>query len=295
MKKFLAILFTVIITAVSLTACSAKAQYSGIERKAKNSVTAVTFNCAAPWGSLLDGTQSSARVKRFAAYMNAVNPDFIGTQEMNSKWLSKLGELMPNYESYGVARGGDDSEKTSEMNAVFWLKDKYTLVDNGTFWLSETPEKESRYEGAGCNRICTWVLLKSNETNEQYLYMNTHLDNVSEEAQGFGAKIILEEEQKLTAQYPDAAVILSGDFNQIRGMSAHSEVSAVLNDSLAAADESEIKGTYQEWGEQENAEPIDFIFSSDTLKAVEYQQLDDISNGYVSDHYGVYVEFSAVK
>lgn len=293
MKKFLVLLLTVILTAVSLTACSAQAQYSTIERKAQNSVTAVTFNCAAPWGSLLDGTQSSARVKKFAAYMNAVNPDFIGTQEMNSKWLSKLSEIMPNYESYGVARGGDDSEKTSEMNAVFWLKEKYTLVDNGTFWLSETPEKESRYEGAGCNRICTWVLLKNNETNEQFLYMNTHLDNVSEEAQGFGAKVILNEEQKLTAQYPEAAVILSGDFNQTRGMSAHSEVSAVLNDSLAAADESEIKGTYQEWGEQENAEPIDFIFSSDALTAVEYQQLDDISNGYVSDHYGVYVEFAA--
>lgn len=294
MKKFLAVFLTVIITALSLSACSAEAIYTSIERKDQNSVSAVTFNCAAPWGSLLDGTQSSARVKKFAAYMNTVNPDFIGTQEMNSNWLTKLGELMPNYESYGVARGGDDSEKTSEMNAVFWLKDKYTLINKGTFWLSETPDKESRYEGAGCNRICTWVLLESNETNSQYLYMNTHLDNVSEEAQGFGAKVILNEEQKLTAQYPDASVILSGDFNQTRGMSAHNEISQVLNDSLSAADESEIKGTYQEWGEQNNSEPIDFIFYSDTLAAVEYQVLDDISNGYVSDHYGVYTEFAAV-
>lgn len=293
MKKFLAVFLTVIITAFSLSACSNEAIYTSIERKEQNSVTAVTFNCAAPWGSLLDGTQSSARVKKFAAYMNTVNPDFIGTQEMNSNWLSKLSELMPKYESYGVARGGDDSEKTSEMNAVFWLKDKYTLIDNGTFWLSETPDKESRYEGAGCNRICSWVLLKNNETNKQYLYMNTHLDNVSEEAQGFGAKVILSKEQKLAEQYPDAAVILSGDFNQTRGMSAHSEVSAVLNDSLASANENEIKGTYQEWGDQDNAEPIDFIFSSDTITAVDYQVLDDISNGYVSDHYGVYAEFTA--
>lgn len=292
MKKFLAVFLTVIITAFSLSACSNEAIYTSIERKEQNSVTAVTFNCAAPWGSLLDGTQSSARVKKFAAYMNTVNPDFIGTQEMNSNWLSKLSKLIPKYESYGVARGGDDSEKTSEMNAVFWLKDKYTLIDNGTYWLSETPDKESRYEGAGCNRICSWVLLKNNETNKQYLYMNTHLDNVSEEAQGFGAKVILSKEQKLAEQYPDAAVILSGDFNQTRGMSAHSEVSAVLNDSLAAANENEIKGTYQEWGEQDNAEPIDFIFSSDAITAVDYQVLDDISNGYVSDHYGVYAEFA---
>ena len=291
MKKFLAVFLTIVLTALSFTACTAAPEYRKIERTAENSVAAVTFNCAAPWGSLIDGTQSSSRVKRFAAYMNAVLPDFIGTQEMNSEWLEKLGELMPDYESYGVIRGGDDNEKKSEMNAVFWLKDKYTLVDSGTFWLSETPEKESRYSGAGCNRICTWVLLQNNNTAEQYLHMNTHLDNVSEEAQEYGANVILTEERKLTAEYPDAAVILTGDFNQTRAMSAHNAVSAVLNDSLSAADSSDIKGTYQEWGEQENAEPIDFIFSSDALNAVNYCVLDDISNGYVSDHYGVYTEF----
>ena len=89
-------------------------------------------------------------------------------------------------------------------------------------------------------------------------------------------------------------MILTGDFNQTRGMRAHSAVSAVLNDSLTAAESGEIKGTYQEWGEQENAEPIDFIFSSGDLTAVNYEVLDDLSNGYVSDHYGVYTEFVTV-
>lgn len=292
MKRFLAVFLTIILTALLFSSCSSAPEYSGIERTAENSVSTVTFNCAAPWGSITNGTQSSARVKRFAAYMNAVLPDFIGTQEMNADWLGKLGELMPDYESYGVARGGDENEKKSEMNAVFWLKNKYTLIDSGTFWLSETPEKESRYSGAGCNRICTWVLLQNNDTAKQYLHMNTHLDNVSDEAQEYGANVILTEEQKLTAQYPDASVILTGDFNQTRDMSAHSAVSEVLNDTLSTADSSEIKGTYQEWGKQDNTEPIDFIFCSDKLNAVNYQVLDDISNGYVSDHYGVYTELT---
>lgn len=291
MKKFTAVLLSVIMIALAFTACSQDAKYTFTQRTAQNGVAAVTFNCAAPWGSLLDGTQSSARVKRFAAYMNAVSPDFIGTQEMNADWLEKLGELMPDYDAYGVARGGDENEKQSEMNAVFWLKDKYNRIDSGTFWLSETPDEESRYAGAGCNRICTWVLLEDKNSAAQYLFMNTHLDNVSEEAQEYGANVILERMNALTAQHPGAAVILTGDFNQTRGMRAHSAVSAVLNDSLSAAENGEIKGTYQEWGEQDNTEPIDFIFSSNDLPAVEYQVLDDISNGYISDHYGVYTEF----
>lgn len=292
MKRLIAIWISAAVILLSFSGCAQNAEYAGMERTSENSVAAVSFNCAAPWGSIINGTSSSARVKRFAAYMNAVRPDFIGTQEMNSAWLEKLGTLMTDYDAYGVKRGGDDGEKKSEMNAVFWLKDKYTSLDQGTFWLSETPQEESRYAGAGCNRICTWVLLANKESGVQYLHMNTHLDNVSEEAQSFGAQIILSQMETLTERYPQASVILTGDFNETRGMTAYNNVAAVLTDSLSAANSDEITGTYQDWGDQENAEPIDFIFSSSSLQPVKYAVLDDISNGYVSDHYGVYTEFA---
>lgn len=295
MKKLTAILIAAAALVLSLTGCSQQAEYAAVERAAENSVCAVSFNCAAPWGSFIDGTSSSARVKKFAQYINTVKPDFIGTQEMNSDWLEKLSGLMDGYASYGVKRGGDDSEKKSEMNAVFWLKDKYTEQDKGTFWLSPTPDEESRYEGAGCNRICTWALLADNETGAQYLFMNTHLDNVSEEAQEFGAGVILTYAQELREKYPLAEVVLTGDFNETRGMSAYNDIAAVFDDSLAAADENEITGTYHDWGNQENDEPIDFIFSSSALKCVQYKILNDSSNGWVSDHYGVFAEFSSAQ
>ena len=45
--------------------------------------------------------------------------------------------------------------------------------------------------------------------------------------------------------------------------------------------------TYQEWGYRSTGnEPIDFIFTDG--KAVDYTVLNDLNNGYVSDHYGVY-------
>lgn len=52
----------------------------------EGSVTAVTFNRAAPWGSLLDNTWSYARMQRFAHCMNTIQPDIIGTQELNQAW-----------------------------------------------------------------------------------------------------------------------------------------------------------------------------------------------------------------
>lgn len=102
-KKILSVFISAILISTVLTACtSEKGGYSTIDKTNANSITTVSFNCAAPWGNVLKGTGSGTRVKKFADYMNTVKPDTIGTQEMNSKWLSKLETLMSDYESYGV-------------------------------------------------------------------------------------------------------------------------------------------------------------------------------------------------
>lgn len=109
-----------------------------------------------------------------------------------------------------------------------------TAVDKGTFWLSETPDTQSKYDGAGCNRICTWVLLRETETGKLLLHMNTHLDNASSEAANFGARLIMQRMQALSEKYPQAQIVLTGDFNQNRGMAAYNAVAAELSDTLSA-------------------------------------------------------------
>ncbi|MCD7871939.1 MAG: endonuclease/exonuclease/phosphatase family protein [Clostridiales bacterium] len=288
MRKIFALAVSVIFILSLLSGC-AKTEYAAVVKKDSSAVSAVTFNCAAPWGNAFKGTSSSARVKKFAAYMNAVKPDIIGTQEMNSKWLDKLGSLMNDYDSYGVKRGGDDNENKSEMNAVFWLKDKYEAIEKGTFWLSETPDEESRYDGAGCNRVCTWVILKNKESGKQFLHMNTHLDNASEEAADFGAGIIMQRMQDISLKYNVASVVLTGDFNETPGMEAYNTAATYLKDSMSGFEQNE-KGTYQDWGNQQNEQPIDFIFVSKSTEILTYEVLDNLSNGYISDHFGVYSE-----
>jgi endonuclease/exonuclease/phosphatase family metal-dependent hydrolase len=185
------------------------------------------------------------------------------------------------------------------MNAIFWLKDKYSLVEEDTFWLSDTPDIESRYtyvddEGeeqeAGCNRICTYAVLKNNETGEIVIHMNTHLDNSSVNAANFGAQIIIEKLEVFRAQYgSDVNVILTGDFNETIGDEAYLTVACSMKDST---DQSKTVATYQDWGYTSTGNmPIDFVFSS-TDKTSNYTILNDISNGYVSDHYGVYTQLT---
>ncbi|MBR4241675.1 MAG: hypothetical protein IKI34_00865 [Eubacterium sp.] len=263
--------------------------------KESNALRVVSFNLASPWGTSIDGTGSEERVIRFADYMKAASPDLIGTQELNSKWLEKLSKLLPEYESYAVKRGGDSDENTSEMNGIFWNKKIFTAVETKTFWLSKTPEKESRFtftdengetKEAGCNRICTYAILKDNG-NKKYAFLNTHLDNSSEEAMNFGAELISKEIDEITAKYKNIRVILTGDFNQTSNGKAYKTISEKLINSQLI--NNELKATYQEWGYRDTGNlPIDFIFISENNKIKGCGYLDDLSEGYISDHYGIY-------
>ncbi|MCM1114933.1 MAG: hypothetical protein NC397_05495 [Clostridium sp.] len=282
MKKFLSFALSLLLIVSQFAGCSKSAEYT-FSPKNQGDLTIVSFNVAAPWGNLLDGTGSGARAKRFAAYMNAVKPDSIGTQEMNSSWMRKLAALMPDYDSYGVVRGGDDNEKKSEMNSIFWLKDKYDCIEKNTFWLSATPDEESRYDGAGCNRVCSYVILKNKDTGKEYIHMNTHLDNASEEARMFGAQVIVDKINAFKDMYDDMLIVLSGDFNETMADDACKLIDSVMNTEYLS------QNTYHQWGEISQGEPIDYIFVGGAGKdnIADTMILDDISNGYVSDHYGV--------
>ncbi|MGN0521950.1 MAG: endonuclease/exonuclease/phosphatase family protein [Eubacterium sp.] len=290
MKKFLSIVLSVLVVISLFSGCSKK-EYTFENTAKEGEISVVSFNCAAPWGNVLKGTSSSKRVKRFAAYMNAVKPDSIGTQEMNQEWVDSLAEIMSDYDCYAVARGGDDNEKKSEMNAIFWNKEKFSCIASNTFWLTETPDEESKYDGAGCNRICSYVVLQNNSTGEKYIHMNTHLDNASAEAREFGAKLIMQklEEFQSLSDFNVMPVVLTGDFNDTAQSEPYNIITKTLKDCSSASNE-KASATYTDWGKATDGEPIDFIFSSND--AVSYAVLNDISNGYISDHYGI---FSIIK
>ncbi len=306
MKKIFAVLMSIALVAISMSACSSteKIDFENIDYSNTitdtGSVDIITFNVAAPWGNAFKGTSSSKRVERFAKIVKFTQPDSVGTQEMNSKWVEKLAEILPEYACYGVERGGDSSKKKSEMNAIFYLKDKYDLIDSGTFWLSETPEKESRYEGAGCNRICSWVVLENKISKKQYIHLNTHLDNASEDAQNYGANVIVEQLKEIQKKYNYIPVFITGDFNQDESGNAVKTILDAGFSNSADFDNAKAVGTYHDWGkitdeERAKQKAIDFVFVSkkSTNGVTAYRVVDSmIDDKYISDHFGVWASFS---
>lgn len=262
------------------------------ERISNNeSLLVASYNTAAPWGNLIDGTYTTRRAHLFAQQINNVLPDVLGVQELNSFWQEDLKELLPQYAYYGVKRGGDDKEKNAEINGIYYLKDKFELLESDTFWISLTPETESRFEGAGCHRICSYVVLKNKITGYNFAILNTHLDNVSFEAQNLGGTLIAEKSEELKNKYDGLSIVITGDFNQyadgpaVQVLTEKGFVNAcdVVNDKNTL--------TYHGWGMFDYLGPIDFIFADETLKIKNYKVHEEKQdNSYVSDHFMITAE-----
>ncbi len=149
------------------------------------------------------------RKGRVANLVNYYEADFIGMQEVLHHQLVYLKENLNGYDYIGVGR--DDGKEAGEYSCIFYKKDRYTVVQQSTFWLSPTPDVPSKGWDAALNRVCTYGLFLNNKTNQYVWVFNTHFDHMGKEARLESAKLIVKKIREINTQrYP---VIVSGDFN----------------------------------------------------------------------------------
>ncbi|MDR2086611.1 MAG: endonuclease/exonuclease/phosphatase family protein [Dysgonamonadaceae bacterium] len=134
--------------------------------------------------------------------------DILGTQETEPDQQNDLKTRLTEYATVGVGNGGS----SNEHNSIFYRADRFTLIDSGTFWLSETPGTPgSKFPEPSYVRIATWAKLQDKTTERQLFAINTHLDipgrDVAQEKQ---VKVLMEQIQALHGDLP---VVLTGDFN----------------------------------------------------------------------------------
>lgn len=100
--------------------------------------------------------------------------DVFGVQEARYPQIADMLERMPEYAYIGVGR--DDGEQKGEHCAIFYQKKKFKVLEQGNFWLSETPDVPSKGWGAKYYRICTWGLFQNKKTKETFYFINTHVN-----------------------------------------------------------------------------------------------------------------------
>ena len=211
-------------------------------------------------------------------------PDSVGFQECEGTWYLTLKTYLPDYTIVGVGRL-TGIKLLGESTAIMFRKDKYKLIDSGTLWLSETPDKVSKGWDSKYYRTCTWVVLENKETGEQYAHINTHLDNSGAQARTNGLELVL----KKAASF-DMPVVITGDFNFGKGTALYRQLTSGVKDTSSIAETADSGQTAHGYGGGVEGNPIDFICVNEKIDRVKtYKIIRDQYNGrYVSDHYPIY-------
>ena len=221
------------------------------------------------------------RANLVADTIEDAQPGIIGFQEVNSWQYDYLCETMPLYDSIITYR--DNMPVYSEGCPVFYRTDLYSLVDKGSFWLSETPEVMSKDWGAACYRICSYAILKDNLTEKEFVVFNTHLDHVSDEARIKGIQVVLDK----IKDFGSIPAILMGDLNAEEDSETYKNATVNFDDVKYKTDNTMTSCTYHNWGEALDRNCIDYIMiSKGDFNVKSYEVITDTYDGiYTSDHF----------
>ena len=217
-------------------------------------------------------------------------PGIIGFQE-STKWHYKyLVDTLKGYDSVIEYR---DEAFNSEGCPIFYNTSLYELVDKGSFWLSETPEVMSKSWGAQYNRVCSYVILTDKASGEDFVVFNTHLSHVSDEARINGIKVVLDK----IAEFGSLPAVIMGDFNALEGSVTYNSVTENFLDAKKVAEKTSDSHTYQNWGNPEKFQRIDYFMVSKTgFKINSYDVLSGVHDGvYSSDHCPIVLEVEIEK
>lgn len=236
-----------------------------------------------------------SRSKIVSAIIRQYSPDSFGVQEGTGKWMQILENALSDKYAF-VATPRDDQGYKSERNAVFYLKDKYNLIDSGTIWLSETPEvPNTKSFGSNCHRIATWAVLENKANGKKYTHINTHLDHVSENARNEQSEILL---RKIAELSQTSDVVCTGDFNADNSSDVYKKMTAETDDSRIVAAESDSGMTFHNYGKFDECfdDAIDYIFVPKGTKVYTHKIIRNTHKGmYASDHFPIVADMDLYK
>lgn len=254
-----------------------------------NFVTVVSFNIRVD--NPVDGDNVWANRKPASvAMIKQERPAVMGLQEAQPHQITYLAQNCPDYAWYALGRDTGEvpprteSYASEECAAIFYLTTEVELLDKGTFWLSQTPDKPSKGWDAAYNRTCTWGLFKHKASGKPFYFLNTHLDNEGAIARQESIKLIVEKiKQFNTESYP---VFLTADFNSDTTDNLFAPLFRIMRDARRMASDTDDKATYNGYKGSSNYK-LDHIFYSGCTASLFKTLTGNYGAPYISDHYPI--------
>ncbi|WP_336868978.1 endonuclease/exonuclease/phosphatase family protein [Sphingomonas sanguinis] len=212
-------------------------------------------------------------------------PDVVGTQELLQRQGDDIVAALPGYRWFGRDRRGGHAD---EHMGIFYRTDRLTLIDQGDFWLSDTPEVVgSQSWGTDLPRLASWAVFETREAKpHRFLFVDTHLPHRDQdgEARDKAARLILSRLPDLAKGLP---LVLAGDMNARPDTAAYRTFAGALTDAWGSAKRREgpVLTFHDFTGTPDRR--IDYLFlrgfKADTVTTDTYHQ----GKVYPSDHFPI--------
>ena len=216
----------------------------------------------------------------------------MGLQEAKNSQLKYVESALPEYAAYAVGRS--NGKRGGESCPVLYRKDRFGMIDSGTFWFSDTPSVAgSKDWGNMPPRICSWIHLAETKTGHGLYVYNVHLDHMSQNSRAKSVELLA---HKIATRPTNDPFIVMGDFN----MEIQNPAMQWLNrigigkPRLASTDvwqsihPNRPVGTRQGFDGKGSGPHIDHIRVSSNLHAMDARIDTHSRNGrYPSDHFPV--------
>ncbi len=299
MKKItvslLALLFILSATGYSVSA-SRTAATVGTD----SPIVVMSFNIR--YGTANDGENSwEHRKDLLVDVLRQESPDLIGTQEGLRFQLDYIKEELPGYGEIGVGR--TDGMTAGEYSSILYRRDRFQVLNSGTFWFSDTPEVPgSKHWGNTITRICSWARFRDRENDSTFYLYNLHLDHQSQPSRERSVELLA---ARIHARPESAPVIVTGDFNAAEGNRAigylkgespraslqteSSPSPPMLRDTFRVLypDREEV-GTFNGFGDTTSRGKIDYVLTDERWQVIGAQIVRTSREGrYPSDHFPV--------
>ena len=252
-------------------------------------------------------------------------PDLVGMQEVQGQQKKKTGNFLFGYNyvddtnkvnhaakyeelfgaigygwiwyERGYAEGGQFAEqerlKPSGVG-IAYNKAKFDLIETKHFWLSDTPDKVSKYEESDYTHDFVAALLEDKVTHERFVFVCVHL-NYLDDANPKQAEVLLNllETPNEYMDYSGYRKIYVGDYNCYPGVQGY----AAMNEAGYTESADMATNTYKPSTSSNGSLAIDFIFAkTEFFRGISYKVLSDHPLAFkTSDHYPVLAKFVTAK
>lgn len=230
----------------------------------------------------INGNSIAERAPRLFTVINPIDADIIGFQEYRPSWEEPIKHYFgKDYDMFCKYRS---TNTPYEASPILWKRDKFDLLEAGYFWLSDTPDVESKGwdEKYDCFRMCVYTILRDKSTGTVFNVMNTHF-GFGDNGQRASAKLIYERSKRVSA----LPTFVVGDFNMTPDSVGYAEMIRYFRDANEMTVQDR-RGTYHGYDPEKTSKHIDYCFVDDKITPKTMRIIDELVDGkYPSDHFGL--------